>query len=76
MTSPIRARDLAERTFWTAVAAGCAALVGVALFDIDAWRAAGAAAATAVVNAVLVIARYRLSFLPDPGAGLQGLPTE
>ena len=29
----------------------------------------------AVANLVSLIARYRLSVLPDPGAGLPGLPT-
>lgn len=80
----IRARDLAERTAWTGIAAGTVALAGAvpaaAFLDVDAWRAAvalsAAAASTAVLNAVTVIARYRLSVLPDPGAGLPGLPTE
>lgn len=72
----IRARDLAERTFWTAVAGGLAAVPAAAALDVATWKMALAAAAAAVVNAVLVIARHRLAFLPDPGAGLPGLPTE
>lgn len=35
--------------------------------------AAAVAGLTAVANAVLIIARYRLSVLPNPGAGLPAL---
>ncbi len=76
MTIP--ARDLAERTVWTGIQAGTAALaaspVAAAVLDVEVWRAAlalsGGAALTAVLTAVSVIARYRLSILPDPGSGL------
>lgn len=87
----IRARDLIERVFWTFIAAFLGSLVGAPLvlqvlegladvsIDISALQAmlvsATFAGVTAVANVVLVIARWRLSVLPDPGAGLPGLPT-
>lgn len=64
-----------ERLVWSAVAAGGGALIGVPLFDISVWEAAAIAGLGAVVNGVTQFARYRLSVLPDPGAGLPGLPT-
>lgn len=69
-------RDAIERIFWTAVAAAGAAVTGAALFDVESWRAAAMAATAAAIDAVLVIARWRLSVLPNPGAGLPGLPVE
>ncbi len=87
----IRARDLIERIVWTFVAAFLGSLVGAPLvlqvlegladvsIDISALQAmlvsATFAGVTAAANVVLVIARWRLSVLPDPGAGLPGLPT-
>lgn len=87
----IRARDLAERVFWTFVAAFLTSLLGAQALlaviehvadvsiDVSALGAAVIAAAfaglTAAGNVLLVIARWRLSVLPDPGAGLPGLPT-
>jgi len=77
-------RDLIERVFWTAVSAALgtipAAQLSSAIFELDlaaletvavAGLTAGLAAAA---NALLVIARARLAVLPDPGAGLPGLP--
>lgn len=72
----IRIRDLIERVLWTAVAAGLGALVAAPLVDLATLEAAAVAAAAAAVNAVLVIARWRLSVLPDPGGGLPGLRTD
>lgn len=71
-------RDLAERCLWTFVAtAGGAAIVGPALsLDLSVWQAAALAGGAAVVNTVVVFARWRLTQLPDPGAGLPGLPTD
>lgn len=69
-------RDLVERVFWTAVAAAGANLAGVAIFDIEPWKAAAATGLAAAINTVTVIARWRLSVLPDPGAGLPGLPVD
>lgn len=66
----IRVRDLVERVVWTTIAAGLGALVAVPLISIDAFEAAIVAAFGGAVNAVLVIARWRLSVLPDPGQGL------
>ncbi len=87
----IRARDLIERIVWTFVAAFLGSLLGAPLvlevlegladvsIDISALQAmlvsATFAGVTAAANVVLVIARWRLSVLPDPGAGLPGLPT-
>lgn len=75
MTDPtrIRVRDLLERILWTAIAAALTAVVGAPILDVEAWRAAAFAAGTSVSTAVLVIARWRLSILPDPGAGLPGI---
>ena len=70
-------RDLAERLFWTFVAAFLGTLTGSAVLDLglDALQVAALAGLGAVANAVLVIARWRLSVLPNPGEGLPGLPT-
>lgn len=69
-------RDLAERCLWTFVAAAIsAAAVGSALsLDLAVWQSAALAGGAAVANVVLAYARLRLSVLPDPGAGLPGLP--
>lgn len=71
-------RDLLERLVWTFVAAFLGALTGAAVLSLDvtALQAAAMAGLGAVANAVLVIARWRLSVLPDPGEGLPGLPVE
>lgn len=69
--------DLAERLVWTFVAAFASALVsppiaqaaGVDL-SLSALEAAFLAGTSAVVSFITVIARWRLSILPDPGAGL------
>lgn len=72
----VRAVDLAERVLWTFVAAFTSALVSPPLaqaagidLSLTALEAAFVAGASAVVNLVTVIARWRLSVLPDPGAG-------
>lgn len=67
-------RDLLERVWWTAVAAATANFTAVAILDIAAWKMAVATGIAAGVNAITVIARWRLTVLPDPGAGLPGLP--
>lgn len=71
----IRIRDLFERVFWTVVASGLGALAAAPLVDLDAIQGAVIAALAGGINAVLVIARWRLAVLPDPGAGLPHLPT-
>jgi hypothetical protein len=87
----IRARDLVERVFWTFVSGFLSALLGTPLIqavienvakvqiDVSALGAALIAATfagfAAAANVVMVIARWRLSVLPDPGAGMPGLPT-
>ena len=69
-------RDAIERIFWTAVAAAGGAVAGAAIFEVEAWKAAASAACAAAIDAVLVVARWRLSVLPNPGTGLPGLPVE
>jgi len=71
-------RDLLERLFWTFVSAFLGALAGAAVLDlnVDALQAAAMAGLGAVANAVLVIARWRLSVLPNPGDGLPGVPVD
>lgn len=66
----MKVRDLCERVFWTAVSAGLAAVPSAALFDVASWKLAALVGAAAAVNAVLIVARWRLSVLPDPGDGL------
>lgn len=70
-------RDLLERLFWTFVAAFLGTLLGAAVLDVDvdALQAAAMAGLGAAANFVLLIARWRLSVLPNPGEGLPGLPT-
>ena len=70
--------DLAERLVWTFVAAFTSGLVSPPLaqaagvnLSLSPLDAAFLAGASAVVNLVTVIARWRLSVLPDPGEGLQ-----
>lgn len=62
-------RDTIERLFWTFVAAFLGQLVGAAVLDlgVSAIQSAAVAGLGAVANAVLLIARWRLSVLPDPG---------
>lgn len=88
----IRARDLAERVFWSFVSGFLGSLLAtpvmldvienVAKVEIDVTTmgavviSAAFAGFTAAANAVLVVARWRLSVLPDPGEGLPGLPTD
>lgn len=72
MTTTIRARDLLERLFWTIVAAACTNLVGVGILDLDALQAAALAGINGAFTFLFVVARWRLSVLPDPGAGLPG----
>ena len=63
-------KDTLERMFWTVVAAAGSSLAMAALTDVDAWQAAATAGGTAAINFVTIVARKRLSVLPDPGAGL------
>lgn len=67
-------RDTLERLFWTLLAAFLGALGTSDLLDITALQAGIVAAASAGVNFLLLVARTRLSVLPDPGDGLPGLP--
>ena len=73
----MKIRDLLERVLWTFVASFLGALAASPLLNLDvsALESAALAGLSAVVNVVLVVARARLSVLPDPGAGLPGLPT-
>ena len=70
--------DMVERLVWTFVAAFTSALVSPPVaqaaglnLSLTALEAAVLAGASAVVNFVTVVARWRLSVLPDPGAGLR-----
>ena len=69
-------RDTLERLFWTLCAAFLGALGVSDAIDISAVQAGIAAAAAAGVNFLLLVARARLAVLPEPGAGLPGLPTD
>lgn len=66
----VRLRDLIERVFWTGVVSVITNIVGALAFGVDAWKAALLSAMAPTLNAVLVIARWRLSVLPDPGAAV------
>lgn len=68
-------RDTLERLLWTVVSAFLGALSLAGAFDFDALEAAAIAAAVAGINFITLVARARLSVLPDPGAGLPGLST-
>jgi hypothetical protein len=88
----VKLRDALERLLWTFVAGFLGALLGSPLLvnvieattDVDldlslvtmALVSATIAGLVAVANAVLIIARWRLSVLPNPGEGLPGLPVE
>lgn len=68
----MKIRDAIERLLWTFVAAAGGILTGSALLslDIDVWQTAALAGLGAVINSLTLIARWRLSVLPDPGSHL------
>lgn len=73
----VRLADLLERLLWTFVAAFTSALVSPPLAEVagveislSALEAAFLAGTSAVVGFFTVVARWRLSILPDPGSGL------
>lgn len=74
--------DLLERVFWTAasvILGMIPAAVGEIVLDLD--LAGGVIAAitigsTAAANGLLVVVRWKLDILPNPGDGLPGYPTE
>lgn len=68
--------DTLERLFWTVVAAALSNIGAAQVFDLSAWEAAAMAGLNGGLTFVLLVARYRLSVLPEPGAGLPGLPNE
>ncbi len=77
VSDQVRLADLAERLLWTFVAAFTSALVSPPLaqaagveLSLSALEAAFLAGTSAVVSFLTVIARGRLSILPDPGSGL------
>lgn len=72
----MKIRDFAERLWWTFVVAATANATAAAVFDIDWWQMAAATGVAAVLQAVVVFARWRLSVLPNPGEGLPGLRIE
>ena len=85
----LRLLDALERLLWTFVSAAVGSFVATPLtvsivegatdatIDLSAVQAAllsaVAAGFIAVMNAVLILARWRLSVLPDPGRGAPGL---
>lgn len=87
-TTQFRIVDALERLLWTFVAGFLSSLLGVPIIvemlegasDVSIelgvlttmLYGAVIAGLTAVANAVLIIARWRLSVLPDPGRGLPG----
>lgn len=78
--NPIDWRDLLERAIWTGVAAGLSAptvieiTTSITTGNVTTLQLAAlsvlSAVVTALVNALTVIARYKLEILPDPGAGI------
>lgn len=71
--------DMVERLVWTFVAAFTSALVSPPVaqaaglnLSLTALDAAVLAGASAVVNFITVVARWRLSVLPDPGRDCGG----
>jgi len=88
----MRFRDALERLLWTFLAGFLGALLGSPILvevieaaaDVPVdlsllWLAlvsAILAGLVAVANALLILARYRLSVLPNPGEGVPGLPVE
>jgi hypothetical protein len=71
-----RLRDIVERVWWAFVVGSLTNLAGVTLLGVAAWKGAVLAGLTAVINAVLAIARWRLSVLPDPGAAVAAAARE
>lgn len=69
-------RDTAERLVWTVVAAMGGALAAGPIINISTLDAAKVAGLAAAVNFLTIVARKRLSVLPDPGDGLPALPVE
>lgn len=65
-------KDTAERFLWTLVSAFLGALTVSDAIGISALQAGLVAAASAGANFLTVLARTRLSVLPDPGAGFGG----
>ena len=63
-------QDTLERMFWTVVSASLSSVAAASLTDVEAWQAAAVAGGTAAINFITIVARKRLSVLPDPGAGL------
>lgn len=70
MPRDVRVKDIIERVFWAGVVGALTNLAGVTVLGVEAWKGAVLAGLTAVVNAVIAIARWRLSVLPDPGAAV------
>lgn len=69
-------RDTLERLVWTVVAASGGALLAGPIVGVSAWQGAALVGLTAAINFVTIVGRARLAVLPDPGAGLPGLPAD
>lgn len=72
----MKIRDTLERLVWTVIAACLGALPASPVLGEELWKMEAAAAFTAASTFILLVARSRLSVLPEPGAGLPGLATE
>lgn len=70
MPVTVRTKDIIERIFWTFVVGALTNIAGVTILGVEVWKAAVLAGLSAVVTAVVAIARWRLSVLPDPGAAV------
>ena len=73
---PMNIPVVLEKLFWTFVAAVLTNLGSAAILDLDVWKAAVLSGVNAATTFVLLVARYRLAVLPDPGHGLPGLPSD
>ena len=62
--------ELAEWVFWVVVVDALVALVEAGLTGRSALEAARSAAVSALVMAILTIGRWRLTVVPEPGAGI------
>lgn len=60
-------KDFAERMLWTFVVAAFSNVTAASLMEVDQVKAAAMTGLAAVVQAVTLIARTRLSALPTPG---------
>lgn len=72
-----KTRDFLERLVWTFVVTTTTTTIGNGILglDLELWKMAALQGVGAVIQSIVLLARYRLSMLPSPGEGLPGLPT-